>query len=142
MHHSSDAAIVTARQLESLVRLSEARARAELREEVTEEDADEVIDIMKQSLYDNLANETGLVEISRASGMSRSKETARLARALNAASHQRGKATMTVREITDIARSIGIVNGVSRLIESMNYHGMLLKKPNNSYQLSAGDYFD
>lgn len=31
---------VTARQLESLVRLSEARARAELREEVTREDAE------------------------------------------------------------------------------------------------------
>ena len=31
---------VTARQLESLVRLSEARARVELREEVTREDAE------------------------------------------------------------------------------------------------------
>ena len=31
---------VTARQLESLVRLGEARARAELREEVTREDAE------------------------------------------------------------------------------------------------------
>ena len=142
MHHSSDAAVVTARQLESLVRLGEARARAELREEVTEGDAEEVIDIMRQSLYDNLANETGLVEISRASGMSRSKDSSRLARALHEVTKQTGKSTLSVREIVEVGRQIGIVSGVSRLIESMNQHGILLKKPNQCYKLSGGDYED
>jgi replicative DNA helicase Mcm len=41
---------ITARQLESLVRISEARARVALRKEVTAEDADSAIRIMKQSL--------------------------------------------------------------------------------------------
>jgi replicative DNA helicase Mcm len=41
---------ITARQLESLVRISEARARVALRDEVTGEDAERAIDIMKQSL--------------------------------------------------------------------------------------------
>ncbi len=41
---------ITARQLESLVRISEARARASLRKEVLAEDAEAAIAIMKRSL--------------------------------------------------------------------------------------------
>ena len=41
---------ITPRQLESLVRLAEARARVHLREEVTAEDAEAVIALMKRSL--------------------------------------------------------------------------------------------
>jgi replicative DNA helicase Mcm len=41
---------ITARQLESLVRISEARARAALRKEVSAEDAEAAIGIMKKSL--------------------------------------------------------------------------------------------
>ncbi len=41
---------ITARQLESLVRIAEARARAALRKEVTIEDAEAAINIMKKSL--------------------------------------------------------------------------------------------
>jgi replicative DNA helicase Mcm len=41
---------ITARQLESLVRVAEARARVALRKEVTAEDADAAIAIMKRSL--------------------------------------------------------------------------------------------
>jgi replicative DNA helicase Mcm len=41
---------ITARQLESLVRIAEARARAALRKEVSAEDAEAAIAIMKRSL--------------------------------------------------------------------------------------------
>ncbi|KAH7821450.1 DNA replication licensing factor MCM8 [Monocercomonoides exilis] len=140
LHHSSDAAVVTARQLESLRRLAEARAKSELREEVTSSDAQDVIDMMRQSLYDNLANETGLLEISRATGMSRSKDVTRLARALHSASHNQGRATMSTREIQDVARGIGITKELNRLIETMNHHGILLKKPGGVYQIKAADY--
>jgi DNA helicase MCM8 len=51
--------------LESLVRLCEARAKCELRETATAADADEVIGIMKQSLYEILSNETGMIDVSR-----------------------------------------------------------------------------
>ncbi|XP_078724376.1 DNA helicase MCM8 isoform X2 [Lampetra fluviatilis] len=46
-HHGGDGTPITTRQLESLIRLTEARARLELREKATKEDADDVIDIMK-----------------------------------------------------------------------------------------------
>jgi replicative DNA helicase Mcm len=44
------AVAITARQLESLVRMGEARARAHLRNEVTIEDAESVINLMQRSL--------------------------------------------------------------------------------------------
>lgn len=44
--NSSDALPITTRQLESAVRLSEARAKAELRSTVTKEDAEDIIAIM------------------------------------------------------------------------------------------------
>jgi replicative DNA helicase Mcm len=46
----ASAVAITARQLESLIRLSEARARAHLRDEVSIEDAESVINLMQKSL--------------------------------------------------------------------------------------------
>jgi replicative DNA helicase Mcm len=46
----ASAVAITARQLESLVRLAEARAKAHLRREVTKEDAEAVITLMQSSL--------------------------------------------------------------------------------------------
>ena len=55
-----DSVPVTTRQLESLVRLAEARARAELREEVTRQDAADAVDIVKETImYDTLADVMG-----------------------------------------------------------------------------------
>jgi replicative DNA helicase Mcm len=46
----ASAVAITARQLESLVRMAESRARAHLRDEVTIEDAEGVINLMQKSL--------------------------------------------------------------------------------------------
>ena len=51
------------RQLESLARLTQARAKAELRDECTREDALEVIEIMKSSMVDYYENELGLLDM-------------------------------------------------------------------------------
>ena len=51
---------ITSRQLESLVRLAEARARLELREKVTEQDALDAIEVFKETVfYDTLADAMG-----------------------------------------------------------------------------------
>ncbi|MHA1578750.1 MAG: minichromosome maintenance protein MCM [Candidatus Freyarchaeota archaeon] len=54
---------ITARQLEALVRLAEARARMALREEVLPEDAEAVIRLMKFSLKQVGTDEQGLFDI-------------------------------------------------------------------------------
>ena len=54
--HTSDCTPITMRQLESLIRLTEARAKLELREEATEADALDVVDIMRASMVDTAAD--------------------------------------------------------------------------------------
>ena len=53
--HTSDCTPITMRQLESLIRLTEARAKLELREEATEGDAIDVVEIMRASMVDTAA---------------------------------------------------------------------------------------
>jgi len=45
-YRSVDSTPITTRQLESMIRLSEARAKLELREKVTSQDAKEIVEIM------------------------------------------------------------------------------------------------
>ncbi|KAJ1911230.1 hypothetical protein H4219_006002, partial [Mycoemilia scoparia] len=45
-HQEIDSTPITTRQIEAMIRLSEARARAELREEVTERDAADIVELM------------------------------------------------------------------------------------------------
>ena len=56
-----DSIPVTTRHLESLIRLSQARARVELRQEVTEQDANDVAHLLQESLLDAFTNETGFI---------------------------------------------------------------------------------
>ncbi|KAA6384926.1 MAG: putative DNA helicase MCM8 [Streblomastix strix] len=140
IHHTSDAAVVTARQLESLVRLAEARAKCELREEVTESDAQEAIDLMKKSLYENLATETGLVDVTRASGMRRQKDSQRLMRALNSLAQQRGNSLFKESEIIEEARACAITKDITALIDKLNEEGKLLLKGNKTYKLTSGEF--
>eukprot|EP01064_Diplonema_japonicum_P000101 TRINITY_DN10065_c2_g1_i1.p1 TRINITY_DN10065_c2_g1~~TRINITY_DN10065_c2_g1_i1.p1 ORF type:complete len:791 (+),score=130.28 TRINITY_DN10065_c2_g1_i1:49-2373(+) len=63
---SKDAMLITTRQLESLVRLAQARAKVDLRDEVTAEDAEDVISLMKRSLYQMCTDvETGQIDANR-----------------------------------------------------------------------------
>ena len=63
-HMSADSTPITTRQLESLIRLAESRARIELREYITKQDALDVVEIMKCSLYDSFSDETGKIDFS------------------------------------------------------------------------------
>ncbi len=64
MYQQTSTVTITARQLESLVRLAEARARAALRDYVTEEDVMDVIELVKKSLSEvGIDVETGKPDI-------------------------------------------------------------------------------
>ncbi|KAE8704586.1 putative DNA helicase MCM8 [Hibiscus syriacus] len=80
---SGDDTPITARQLESLVRLAQARAQVELREEITAQDAKDAVEIMKESLYDKYVDEHGFVDFGRSGGMNQQKEAKRFLSALN-----------------------------------------------------------
>ncbi len=73
---SDDSIPVTARQLESLVRLSEASARAHLREQVTAEDAERAISVTNHFLQQVASTESGELDIDMvSSSVSHSERT-------------------------------------------------------------------
>lgn len=138
---SADGTPITARQLESLVRLVEARARLELREEITAQDALDVVEIMKESLYDKYVDEHGIVDFGRSGGMSQQKEGKRFLSALNKQSELLQKDCFSISEIYSLADRIGLrVPDVDTFVDNLNSVGYLLKKGPKIFQLLSSSY--
>lgn len=87
---------ITLRQFESLVRLSQARAKLERREEVTTEDAQDVVQLMKESLFEVLADDMGYVDFERTSGSSKNKLIKSLVSCLNQEAERKSSAYFSV----------------------------------------------
>ena len=134
---------ITTRQLESLIRLTEARARLEMRELAVEQDARDVIEIMKFSMYDTFSDDFGQVHFQRSqngSGMSSRSQAKRFITELNRISEATFNTLFSVPQMKDIARKIGIqVANLSDFIESLNNQGYLLKKGPRMYQLQTSN---
>ncbi|XP_023744947.1 probable DNA helicase MCM8 [Lactuca sativa] len=138
---SADGTPITARQLESLVRLAQARARVELREEITVEDALDVVEIMKESLFDKYVDEHGVVDFGRSGGMSCQKEAKRLLSALNKQSEKEQKDCFSEKEMFNLAKKIGISEeNFDRLVEIINTAGFVTKKGPKTYQVVSSSY--
>ncbi|KAF0923851.1 hypothetical protein E2562_007710 [Oryza meyeriana var. granulata] len=138
---SADGTPITARQLESLVRLAEARARVDLREEVTEEDAKEVIEIMTESLYDKCVDEHGVVDFARSSGMSHQKQATRFLSALNEQCELQKKDCFSMNEMYSLADRINLqVANLEAVVENLNTAGYIVQKGSNTYQVRTSSY--
>lgn len=145
-HRSDDTTPVTTRQLESLIRLTEARAKAELRLDARTSDARDAIAIMQGAIRNGsvygldpaaalAAGAGGCVDYrlpSQASGVRASK--ARLATqfvsVLNAEAARRGTGLFSFIELADIARTrgfTGIVGDFRDFVDSLNINGYLLR---------------
>ncbi|EYU41631.1 hypothetical protein MIMGU_mgv1a026728mg, partial [Erythranthe guttata] len=132
---SADSTPITARQLESLVRLAGARARVDLREEISTQDALDVVEIMKESLYDKYVDENGLVDFGRSGGMSQQKEAKRFLSALNKQSELLQKDCFSISEIYSLADRISLrVPDIDTFVDNLNSVGYLLKKGPKTYQ--------
>ncbi|KAE8690522.1 putative DNA helicase MCM8 [Hibiscus syriacus] len=124
---SGDGTPITARQLESLVRLAQARARVELREEITAQDAKDAVEIMKESLYDKYVDEHGIVDFGRSGGMSQQKEAKRFLSALNKQSELQQKDCFSISEIYSLADRIGLrVPDVDTFVDNLNSVGVII----------------
>ncbi|GER28680.1 DNA replication licensing factor MCM8 [Striga asiatica] len=138
---SADGTPITARQLESLVRLAEARARVDLREEISTQDALDVVEIMKESLYDKYVDENGLVDFGRSGGMSQQKEAKRFLSALNKQSESKQKDCFSISELYSLADNISLrVSDIDTLVDNLNTAGYLLKKGPRMYQVLSSSY--
>nr|XP_034837320.1 DNA helicase MCM8-like [Maniola hyperantus] len=137
---SNDGAPITTRQLEACIRLTQARARVDLREEATARDANDVISLVKHSLMDTFSDEFGNIQLSRSingSGVSSRSKVKKFLDVLSRRSHQLGKDVFTRQELKEIHKSAGIAGDPNDLIEAMHVHSYLLLKGSNTYQLIA-----
>ncbi|KAK7466622.1 hypothetical protein BaRGS_00037279, partial [Batillaria attramentaria] len=106
-HHVKDSTPITTRQLESLIRLTEARARLELREVATVQDAEEVVEIMKYSMLDVFTDQFGLLDFQRSqhgSGMSGRSQPKKFVAALQRVAEQTYNSIFTVQQMRQIAK--------------------------------------
>ncbi|XP_068237217.1 DNA helicase MCM8-like [Palaemon carinicauda] len=142
-HQNTNSTPITTRQLESLIRLSEARARCELREEATEDDARDVVEVMRFSMMDTFSDEFGLLDFQRSqhgAGASNRGQMKKFIAALQRMSDNTYKSTYSIDELRQLARQVNIqVSDFRDFLESLNHQGYLLKKGSNVYQLMTAN---
>ncbi|XP_006894296.1 PREDICTED: DNA helicase MCM8 isoform X2 [Elephantulus edwardii] len=132
---------ITTRQLESLIRLTEARARLELREQATKDDAEDIVEIMKYSMLGTYSDEFGNLDFERSqhgSGMSNRSTAKRFISALNNIAERTYNNLFQYHQLLQIAKELNIqVVDFENFIGSLNDQGFLLKKGPKVYQLQT-----
>jgi len=149
-HRLIDSTPVTTRQLESLMRLTQARAKLDLREIATADDAKDALeifefglsgvfdnDIIVSSVLSQLSNSICPTPSSRTQTKNKAK---RLVSTLQTLSVQQCKNIFTVDEIKQIGRALGMSGEMDNLISSLNNEGLLLHKGGRIYQLQSADF--
>ncbi|XP_009862688.1 PREDICTED: DNA helicase MCM8, partial [Apaloderma vittatum] len=140
-NQGADSTPITTRQLESLIRLTEARSRLELREKSTKEDAEDVIEIMKYSMLGTYSDEFGKLDFERSqhgSGMSNRSQAKRFVSALNGIAERTYNNLFDLQQLRQIAKELQIrVSDFESFIGSLNDQGYLLKKGPRVYQLQT-----
>uniref|UniRef100_A0A8C5C8D3 DNA helicase MCM8 n=1 Tax=Gadus morhua TaxID=8049 RepID=A0A8C5C8D3_GADMO len=138
---SADCTPITTRQLESLIRLTEARARLELRETAVKTDAEDVVEIMKHSLADTYSDGLGGLDFQRSqlgSGMSQRSAAKQLVNALHSHAQKTNQKQFDMQQLRSLAERLNIqVVDFEGLISSLNEQGFLLKKGAKLYQLQT-----
>lgn len=138
---SIDTTPITTRQLESLIRLSEARARAVMRTVVTADDARDVIEVMRESMIETLTDECGTLDLGRASGMSRAPDARKFVTALNAEATRSRSALFDQTTLRNVAENIGVSGErFETLVETVNYQGFLIKKGGRKWELQGSSF--
>ncbi|XP_078352072.1 DNA helicase MCM8-like isoform X2 [Oculina patagonica] len=140
-HHSADSTPITTRQLESLIRLTQARARLEMREKASQQDAQDVVEIMKYSLLDTFSDDFGNLDFQRSqhgSGMSSRAQSKRFVAELSRVSEREYNSLFTVEQMRRIAKDLRLqIRNFDDFVYSLNNQGFLLKKGPRVYQLQT-----
>ena len=131
-YRSTDTTPVTTRQLESMIRLAEARARSELRDFVNADDARDVIAIVQSTLEDVIQESGNDHPTKKQKGSSKNQQCKIYAAALKKLSTDKGDSLFTREELK--AAATGTI-GFEELVETLNHQGYLLNKGGGSYRL-------
>eukprot|EP00111_Clytia_hemisphaerica_P002704 TCONS_00007630-protein len=136
-----DSTPITTRQLEAMIRLTEARARLELREKANVNDAREVVEIMKNSLVDTCSTENGELVFDRSingSGMSKRNQCKYFVAELNKIAEREKSNLFTTEQMYRIAKQLNInMKNFDDFISTLNTQNFLLKKGFRTYELQT-----
>lgn len=128
---------ITVRQLESSIRLAQARAKVELREEVTAKDAYEVIELLNFSLVKTQCNEFsgfGFKKSLKKTGI-RSQSKKLLAELQKYSKTER---LINLDQMKLFSKQINIATlDFYNIVELLNNEGVIIKKGNNVYELKV-----
>jgi len=118
---------ITTRQLESLVRLAQARAKIENRSIVTEDDARDVVALMKDSVRDACTNADGNVDFTRqTSGMSAAKAVKRLRDLLHGEAERLRSPWFRLDDIIEVAQKGGVQGMINELVDVLRDQSYLM----------------
>ncbi|KAM0736922.1 DNA helicase MCM8 [Formica fusca] len=121
------------RQLEAMIRLTEARAKLELRIEATESDALDVIDILQYTMTDTL--EDCVTSRLNSDGKLTNKKIKTFIKILEEKLNVDKKQTFSTKELKTFATCKGIlINDFAVLISTLNKEGILLKIKKDTYK--------
>lgn len=131
-----DSVPVTTRQLEALIRMTQARARIELANEATVEHARDVLAILRYTMIDVLSTDHGTLEMKRninGSGMSHTTKVKKYLEVLQS----RDRDIFTVAELKECAASMGFDTYFNSILDTLNIQGFLIKRGKNIYKFST-----
>ena len=135
---NSDETPVTTRQLESLIRLTESRARLAQRDVATGADAVDVVEIFQHCMRDIRSDGNAVGPAGAGKPMGVAKASKLLIAALNKHSERSCTSIFSVVEIKDVmSRSKIEVKSFDSLMCALNEQGFLLKKGPNIFQLQT-----
>ncbi|OQS06808.1 DNA replication licensing factor MCM8 [Thraustotheca clavata] len=133
---SSEGIPITMRQLESLIRLAQARAKVELKEIVDVQHAYDVVEIMQECLLDTYTTEDGDLDFGRSGGLSLSKKVKGYMARLKKAAITRNSKQFTFDELLDVANSIALqVDDFRGFIDILREECYVLKQGPNIYKI-------
>lgn len=129
----------TTRQLDSLIRLAEARAKCELSQTISAEHADDVVEIMKHSMDAVFEDGLGFVDFRRGTCGNVKRPTNRqcldVVGALQRIAESECSFMFTRQQIENVVKTIGIHGiDIDSLVGKLNHEGYLLKK-GSAYEL-------
>jgi len=129
---------ITTRQLESLIRLAQARAKLELRDEVTKEDAEDVVYLMRQSLKEAFEDDFECFDFRRTSTISKRKLMTSFISILTKIAKKHSNRIFAYQDLLNVAKESRMdIPDFEDFISTLNYEGFLLLAGHRKYQLQT-----
>jgi DNA helicase MCM8 len=131
-----DTVPITTRQLEALIRLSQARAKACLREFVLREDALDVVDLLRRSVEQVHTDEYGIVDRTRAGAAGLSNRKMRKIFTQEVYNMIGIGAECSLDDLRRVADRVQCsISEFQTMVDDMRSNGILMKKADGQYQV-------